>query len=539
MGSDRRGWWLGLTLATVLVAGACSSDGGAGSDGTGPATSGAGNTDLPDEAAGLMAAEKYRSSRWSLIVEAADGGDPVYALDSGKIGTMGSNAKLYTVGTWLDVFGPDHTIETPVYGLGSVSGGRLDGDLVLRAMGDLVMGSRQAGSGKLAYSVPPQGDANGIPGAKPAPGDPLAGLNDLAEQVAASGVTEVGGDVLIDDRLFQQWETPRPLEISPIVVNDNLLAMVTTPGSAGEPGTVETVPETAAFTIVNDTETVAAGEDTTLSFAPELDAQGNPTNVIAVNGTIATDAEPVLNVYEVPDPATYARTLFIEALERAGVTVSTDPLAVNDASTLPGAESYAAGNAPLGTIESPPISEIATLVWKISHNYGADLAVCLLAVNEGSTDCDDGFGPVRERIGDLGIDQSDVWILDGSGSSVASTTPDAMATWLRWLHSRQWSDRLPEMLPILGTDGSLSLSETDSPAKGRVQAKTGTWAARDPGTGDLLMLDQSLAGFMQGGDGTVYVFALYRHNTSFESLSDILGSLDNVAAVAAALQQSL
>ncbi len=539
MGGDRVRWWFGLALAAVLVAGACSSGDGAGPGGTGSQRSAVADAGLPDQAVALMTSERFRISRWSLIVAPVQGGDPIYALDSGKIGSMASNTKLYTVGTWLDVFGPDHTIETPVYGLGPVSGGRLDGDLVLRAMGDLVMGSRETGSGELAYSVPPQGDANGIPGAKPAPGDPLAGLNDLAAQVAAAGVTEVDGDVLIDDRLFEQWETPRPLEISPIVINDNLLAMVTEPGREGEPGTIKTVPETAAFRIVNDTETVAAGDDTEVSFAPELDAEGKPTNVIAVSGTIATDSEPLLNVYDVPDPPTYARTLFIEALQRAGVNVSADPLAVNDASVLPGADTYEAGTEPLGTIESPSISQIATLIWKVSHNYGADLAVCLLAVNEGSTDCDDGFAPVRQRIGDLDIDQSDVWILDGSGSSAASTTPDAMATWLRWLYSLNWGNQLREMLPILGTDGSLSLAQTDSPAKGRVQAKTGTWGVGDPSTGHLQMLDQSLAGYMQDDAGAVYVFALYRHNTSFENMSDILDSLDNVAAVAAALQQSL
>ena len=34
-----------------------------------------------------------------------------------------------------------------------------------------------------------------------APGDPLAGLDDLAEQVLASGVTRIDGDVLVDPRV--------------------------------------------------------------------------------------------------------------------------------------------------------------------------------------------------------------------------------------------------------------------------------------------------------------------------------------------------
>ena len=45
--------------------------------------------------------------------------------------------------------------------------------------------------------------ANGIPGATLTPEDPLAGLNELARQVKASGVTHISGDVVIDDRLFK------------------------------------------------------------------------------------------------------------------------------------------------------------------------------------------------------------------------------------------------------------------------------------------------------------------------------------------------
>ena len=529
-----------------LVLSACSSDDGDGdgADGSGGDQAGA-TADLPEAAVEIMEGDEFATARWSFLVEPVEpvddgeGSDPVYEQNADEVSFMASNAKLYSVGTWLDVFGPDHTIATPVYGVGEVTDGTLDGDMVLRAMGDLVMGSRNAGSGELGYSVPPQGDANGLPGAKPAPGDPLAGLDDLAAQVATAGVTEVTGDVVVDDRLFEQWETPRPLEISPIVINDNLLAVVTTPGAEGDPGSIETIPETEAFEIVNETETTSAGGDTDLEVTAELDEDGEPTNTLVVSGTVAADSDPSLNVYEVVDPASWARTLFIEALERAGVSVVADPLADNDTTDVPGADVYAADGDPLASIDSPPIAEIAELIWKISHNYGADLTVCLLAVEGGSTDCEDGFAPIRERIEALGIAPGAVWLLDGSGSDIASTTPRAMTEWLSWLHGLEWGDQLPDMLPILGVDGSLSLAETDSPSTGKVQAKTGTFAALDPSTQRLLMLDQSLAGFMEAEDGTLYAFGLYMNGASFESPDEIIGVLAEIAGISAAIQQSL
>ena len=537
---------MALLAAGALLAGACTGDDGESTSSTSapPSTSAEIEVDaagLPADAVAIMESDDYANAQWTLLVAPVEGGDPTYQLNPAVVGTMASNTKLYSVGTWLDVYGADHTITTPVFGLGEVSDGALDGPLVLRAMGDLVMGSRNAGdgSGELAYSVPPQGDANGLPGAKPAPGDPLAGLDELAAQVADAGVTSVTGDVVIDDRLFEQWETPRPLEISPIIINDNLLSMVTSPAEDGEPATVETIPETEAFTVDVQVETVAAGGDTSIDFAPVLDADGEPTNVIELTGTIAADADPVLRVYEVPEPADYARTLFIEALERAGVSVQVDPLAPNDVAGLPSADEYTADGERLAALESPPISEMATLIFKISHNYGADLTVCLLAVEEGSTDCEDGFAPIRERIDDLGIGVGEVWMLDGSGSSYASTTPEAMVTWLQWLHTLDFGDQLPEMLPILATDGSLSLAQPGGPATGKVQAKTGTYAGLDPSTGRLVMLDQSLAGFLEADDGSMYAFALYMHGASFDSPDQIIGVLDDIAGVAAAIQQSL
>ena len=55
-----------------------------------------------------------------------------------------------------------------------------------------------------------------------------------------------------------------------------------------------------------------------------------------LTGTITADSDPVLKVYAFKDPATFARTAFIEALGRAGVTVTADPVATNPAAAAAG-----------------------------------------------------------------------------------------------------------------------------------------------------------------------------------------------------------
>lgn len=498
-------------------------------------TVGADPDDLPDGVTSVMEERPYRSARWGIHVVALEDGDDVpYSLAADDLAASGSTGKLFSVGTALDVLGIDHTVTTPVYALGDRDGPTLRGDLVLVGAGDLVLGGRQADQdAELGYSIPPQTVAQGIPGAKPAPGNPLAGLEDLAAQVAAAGITSVEGNVVVDDRLWQTW-VANDGPITPIVVNDNLVGVLATPTQSGEPATLELLPDTSAFTVDNQVGTVASGEESsvTLEFGDE------PFTLVA-SGPVAEDADPFFTVAPVEHPATFARALFVEALGRAGVTVNASASEPNSTAGLPAFGSYA-DDTQVAAYESPPLGEIATLIWKISHNVGADMMVCLLAVHEGSDDCTDGFAPVRERITNLDIDQGDIWLLDGAGGSFSSVTPTAVTTWLTWLRGLDWGDQLPDMLPILGVDGSLGLSETDSPAKGKVQAKTGTFAGVDPGTGRLVMPGEALAGFLDADDGTVYVVAVYMINASFADPGrGIIRVGDDLAAVSAALQQEL
>jgi D-alanyl-D-alanine carboxypeptidase/D-alanyl-D-alanine-endopeptidase (penicillin-binding protein 4) len=46
-----------------------------------------------------------------------------------------------------------------------------------------------------------------------------------------------------------------------------------------------------------------------------------------ISGQIAAGSDPAVRAGEVKNPAAFARTTFIEALERAGVEVSATPLA--------------------------------------------------------------------------------------------------------------------------------------------------------------------------------------------------------------------
>lgn len=522
----------GLVATAVLAAAACSGSDDAAPADTSPAATERQVGELPAAMVEIMDEEPYSHARWGVEVAPLSGGDAVVSRRSEELFGQGSTTKLFSVGTYLDTVGLDDRIETPVFQQGD--------DLVLQAMGDPVMGGRESGAEQLGYGVPPQPSAGVLPGVTFAPGDPLAGLDSLAAQVAAAGVTEVLGDVIIDDRLFEPWDTIGG-PITPIVINDNLVAVEASPTEEGQPAEVRVVPETEAFTVDNQTTTAAAGEGTGVSLGPADpdDANGPGSTRLVLSGEIAADDEPFLNVFNVPDPPAFARTLFIEALERAGVSVAADPVGENDVSGLGPFGSRGAD--PVATITSPTSQQAAALIWKISFNLGANLVTCLVAVEGGSTDCRDGLTAIHDRLDALDITNNEVWPLNGAGSDFSSATPSAMVTWLRWMRERPWGEQVPDMLPILGVDGSLSLSQTDTPSTGHVQAKTGTWAGIDEGTATLLMAGQGLAGFLQADDGEEYAFALSMNGGTFPGSpgQGLLDANDDLAEISAALQRAV
>ena len=104
-----------------------------------------------------------------------------------------------------------------------------------------------------------------------------------------------------------------------------------------------------------------------------------------VSGTIAAGASQ-LATYRIEESAEWARALFIEALERAGVDVAAEPSGPNDQSAIPAPDSYPTDQR-LASLESPTIAQMGTMIMEMSYNVGANSFMCLLAVESGSDDC--------------------------------------------------------------------------------------------------------------------------------------------------------
>jgi D-alanyl-D-alanine carboxypeptidase/D-alanyl-D-alanine-endopeptidase (penicillin-binding protein 4) len=482
-----------------------------------------------------MESEPYESARWSYLVVDPATDEVIYSQGADGFMLIASMSKEFTVGTTYDVIGPDATITTPVFATAAPTDGTVAGDLVLVAKGDLAMGARGAAEGRFDFTpdAPDHVYGDVLPGSKRlAEDDPLVGLDDLAAQVAASGVTQVDGDVLIDDRIWDEFDSQEG-PVPPIFVNDNLLDFEVTPGEPGEPATVAAIPETTAYAVTVDVETGEADSDAAL----EVTADESDPRLLTVSGSVPPGA-PSLTVYRVPDAAAWARTLFIEALADAGVTVSAPALAENDTASLPAADTYT-DDLEVAHLISAPLSEMGGMILATSYNRGANTFMCLLAVNEGSTDCLDGLTPIRQQASEAGIGDSELMLMDGQGANPASATPQALIDWLAYIQSQPWGDVFEDGLPVLGERGSLVASGTDSPAKGKVKAKTGTAVSVEPVTDRMFVGVQGLAGYLDVGDGRTLLFVVAASEAIFPDVNEGIFQVgDDVADVAAAFQQA-
>src|SRR5262249_50060106 len=122
--------------------------------------------------------------------------------------------------------------------------------------------------------------------------------------------------------------------LSPIMINDNVIDLTVQPTAVGQAATVTWRPQTAAYQVESAVQTVAAGQQ--LDLTVESPGPGQ----IFVPGQIPVDTAQALRPFQAADPPAFARTLFIEALQRQGIIVDAAPTGPNPASQLPPSGSY-------------------------------------------------------------------------------------------------------------------------------------------------------------------------------------------------------
>ena len=490
----------------------------------------------------------YKNSIWGLRVVDLDTRRVLMNIGQGYNFIIGSVRKVFSIGELLNEVGPAHRYNTPVYRRGELDPrGVLHGDLILVASGDLTMGGRTNPDGTIAVTDYDHNEADSLGNAQLTAPDPLAGYIALAKQVASRGITEITGDVAIDDRLFQPFFFRGQFNLKPIFVNDDVVDLIINPTTPGRPASVPWRPVSAALGVKSTLVTSGPGSKYTLQLAPEVpQCIGQPGCTAQIEGQLPVDFVPpltnefpLIQVLRITEPSNYARTVFIEALRATGVTIRANLTEDNPVHLLPAKDSYPL-NTKVAELEGMPYSDYAKFILKVSYNIGADTSLLLFGLTQGVDNMQDALRVEKRNLSsNYKIPRHAVHFVDGSGGGLTTATTRAVTQMLIDMHEAPTFPTFFNALPIMAVDGSLAFVtdfESDprlAGAKGQVQAKPGTLLASSGS--QFLVQGQAFGGYITARSGKKLVYEVVVNNVIVSDLNGLLQVFQDEGTVSAIL----
>jgi len=194
------------------------------------------------------------------------------------------------------------------------------------------------------------------------------------------------------------------------------------------------------------------------------------------------------------DPNEAAAREFVRLLQARGVQVNG------------GWESGVADSAaaPIGSVESAPLSAVVAEMLTTSDNDTAEMLVKELGVaDSGQGTLAGGLNVIDRTLRSWGVPMDGVRLVDGSGLSASNRVTCAA---LLAVLDRASATALREGLPVAGRTGTLAEEFLGSPMEGRMVAKTGTLG--NPPADEQPPAVKALAGYLDASDGRTLGFAL-------------------------------
>jgi D-alanyl-D-alanine carboxypeptidase/D-alanyl-D-alanine-endopeptidase (penicillin-binding protein 4) len=160
---------------------------------------------------------------------------------------------------------------------------------------------------------------------------------------------------------------------------------------------------------------------------------------------------------------------------------------------------------------SPPLSETIKVTLKVSHNLYASTLPILAAASKGKPTLADGLQLQGHFLAELGVPVETISFAGGAGGAHAdAVTPRATVKLLQALSKRFDYPVFQAGLPILGVDGTLvDAVDANSPARGKVRAKTGTLIWQDLMNDRLLLKSKALAGTAATANGRNLIVVMF------------------------------
>ena len=443
--------------------------------------------DLEKQVDAIMKRPLFKGSSFGILVTELETGKVVYAHRPLALQAPASTTKLVSCGGALGILGEDFRFRTKVVRTGDLEEGSVNGDLVLVASGDPNLSQRPNEKGRLQF-VNRDHSYAGFSEADLVPGDPLKILREIARNIAARGVREVKGDIVVDDGLFKEANDSFVGSFSAICINDNLVDFVISPGA--RPGTSAQVtwqPSLDPVKVRIEAKTVEKAGRRRLW----VENTSGPASFV-VKGTIPAGSSPTVRICKFSNPALAAAHLFAAVLKKEGILVKGKPQQATFGPAVYRDYEVVAQHI------SPPFSEAVRVCLKVSHNLHATMFPVLVGALHGKRgDRVAGYGKIREFFAKGGLAVDSVLLQSGSGGGRSdSLSARFLVDLLQFMARRKDFSHFFDALPIGGIDGTISGRFKGSPLWGRVRAKTGTLVYKGSFNDQWIYLSKALAGYI-------------------------------------------
>jgi serine-type D-Ala-D-Ala carboxypeptidase/endopeptidase (penicillin-binding protein 4) len=405
---------------------------------------------------------------WSVSVQSLKQGGTLYSLNPSRKLTPASNQKLITSAVAADRLGWDYRYTTKIYSTGTLTDGDLDGDLVIVSNGDPTINPRHP--------------------------ERWGAFDAWAKQLYAKGVRRVAGQLIGDDNAFAEpgygfgwaWDDLAlgyGAAVGALQYNENQVELLIGPGlEPGSRGIISVSPPGSGIILDHAVTTVAEGQPSRVSLE-----RIPGSTMLRVSGQVAIGAPAINELAAVPNPTIQYLNALREALARNGVFVGGNSLDIDDARVKP---DYSRATLLLED-QSPTLDAVIDVCLKWSRNEYAETMLRSLAPAGAEATAEAGLAVVNETLLNWGVKPELYVARDGSGLSRNDyIAPEALIGLLTsmWRNERH-REKFQSTLPQSATSGTLESRMKDTPAAGRVWAKTGSMSNVRSLSGYLLTLD--------------------------------------------------
>jgi serine-type D-Ala-D-Ala carboxypeptidase/endopeptidase (penicillin-binding protein 4) len=423
---------------------------------------------LQETLAEILRSPELGDAEVGVHVRSLRDGHTVFERNSAKLFNPASNVKLVTSAAAFAYLGPNYRFKTVVYRDKPMSGGVLNGNLYIRGFGDPTLTDEQ--------------------------------LFGLVNEIALSGISEVKGDLVVDDTFFDQvYEGPGwdqeysdhsyAPSMSALAINYGNFTLRILPGdSIGSAAKVLVWPEIPSIELTSSAVTRGDGTRSRV-FVGTSKGDGNKV-VVNVRGAVSLADETGLTLYRrVYHPTMYAGEEIRSLLEMRGVKIK-GKVRLGPANKT---------GVVVATHLSRPLAEVASVLNKFSNNFIAEQMLKTLGAElrgEPGT-WEKGCSVAAQFLQDIGVTPGSFILGNGSGlNDINRLTPEQITRILDVMYSR--FELAPEYigsLAVAGSSGTINSRFANSPATARLRAKTGSLTGVSALSGYVVSKDNHLFAF--------------------------------------------